>query len=349
MIILISKICKLFIITFLFFDYQFAQDIEIVSGGNERSFRLNLPSDSNDPMPLMIILHGLGETSAAWYGVASYTTNQGFATVRPESGTFLSNSGTGNVKLWNAILDTARFDDVLFISDVIDYMLTNYDFIDHDRIYVLGSSNGGYMAYRLACDLAYRITSFTSVTGNMFLDDDGLDCIDQDRDIPILHIHGTEDPINSYYPGGNGVDIIDDQYLTIIESIEFWSNYHQYDEMEIDTVLSDVSIRYTYSSDSAISNFEHIKVVGGGHIYFYGNSYGFSSTQEAIDYSLQYKLSDFIINQEDVNNDGLFNIEDINVVVDYLFDELPSNLSYDFNSDQTIDIFDLLIISDLIF
>jgi poly(3-hydroxybutyrate) depolymerase len=228
-------------------------------------------------------------------------------------------------------------------------MLTNYDFIDHDRIYVLGSSNGGYMAYRLACDLAYRITSFTSVIGNMFLDDDGLDCIDQDRDIPILHIHGTEDPINSYYPGGNGVDILDDQYLTIIESIEFWSNYHQYDEMEIDTVLSDVSIRYTYSSDSAISNFEHIKVVGGGHIYFYGNSYGFSSTQEAIDYSLQYKLSDFIINQEDVNDDGLFNIEDINVVVEYLFDELPSNLSYDFNSDQNIDIFDLLIISDLIF
>ena len=346
---LISKICKLLIITFLFFDYQFAQEIEIVSGGNERSFRVNLPSDTNDPIPLMIILHGLGETSAAWYGVASYTTNQGFATVRPESGTFLSNSGTGNVKLWNAILDTARFDDVLFISDVIDYMLTNYDFIDHDRIYVLGSSNGGYMAYRLACDLAYRITSFTSVIGNMFLDDDGLDCIDQDRDIPILHIHGTEDPINSYYPGGNGVDILDDQYLTIIESIEFWSNYHQYDEMEIDTVLSDVSIRYTYSSDSAISNFEHIKVVGGGHIYFYGNSYGFSSTQEAIDYSLQYKLSDFIINQEDVNDDGLFNIEDINVVVEYLFDELPSNLSYDFNSDQNIDISDLLIISDLIF
>ena len=346
---LISKICKLLIITFLFFDYQFAQEIEIVSGGNERSFRVNLPSDTNDPIPLMIILHGLEETSAAWYGVASYTTNQGFATVRPESGTFLSNSGTGNVKLWNAILDTARFDDVLFISDVIDYMLTNYDFIDHDRIYVLGSSNGGYMAYRLACDLAYRITSFTSVIGNMYLDDDGLDCIDQDRDIPILHIHGTEDPINSYYPGGNGVDILDDQYLTIIESIEFWSNYHQYDEMEIDTVLSDVSIRYTYSSDSAISNFEHIKVVGGGHIYFYGNSYGFSSTQEAIDYSLQYKLSDFIINQEDVNDDGLFNIEDINVVVDYLFDELPSNLSYDFNSDQNIDIFDLLIISDLIF
>ena len=53
-------------------------------------------------------------------------------------------------------------------------MLINYDFIDHDKIYVLGSSNGGYMAYRLACDLGYRIAAFTSIAGNMFLDNDGL-------------------------------------------------------------------------------------------------------------------------------------------------------------------------------
>ncbi len=127
----------------------------------------------------MIILHGLGETSALWYGVASYTANQGIATVRPESGTFLNNSGTGYVKLWNAILDSARYNDVQFISDIIDYMLINYDFIDHNRVYALGFSNGGYMAYRLACDLSSRIAVFTSVAGNMFLDDDGFDCIDQ--------------------------------------------------------------------------------------------------------------------------------------------------------------------------
>ena len=125
----ISIICKFLLIAFLFFESQFAQEIDIVSDGNERSFRVNLPNDTYDSVPLMIILHGLGETSASWYGVASYTTNQGFATVRPESGTFLSNSGTGNVKLWNAILDTARFDDVQFISDVIDYMLTNLSLI----------------------------------------------------------------------------------------------------------------------------------------------------------------------------------------------------------------------------
>ena len=346
---LIFRILKILIFASFLILFQYAQEVEIVSNGNERSFRINLPSESSDSLPMMIILHGLGETSASWYGVASYVANQGFVAVRPESGTFLDNSGTAYIKLWNAILDTARFDDVQFISDMIDYMLINYDSIDHNRIYVLGSSNGGYMAYRLSCDLSHRITAFTSVIGNMFLDDDGYDCTDQGRDIPILHIHGTEDPINSYYPGGNSVDIIGDQYLTIIESIEFWSNYHQYDLIEIDTILSDVSIRYTYSNNSASSNFEHVKVIGGGHIYFYGDNYGFSSTQEAIDYSLRYELPDFTLNHEDTNNDGIYNIEDINEVVNYLFDGFQNSSSYDFNSDQNFNIFDLLVLIDFIY
>lgn len=323
------------------------QQVEIDSNGDDRSFLINLPSDTNDPVPLVFILHGLGETGALWYNVASYIASQGIVTVRPESGTFLNNSGTGYVKLWNAILDSTRYDDVQFISDIIDYMLMNYDFIDYSKIYVLGYSNGGYMAYRLACDLGYRITAFSSVAGNMFLDDE-FDCIDQSRDIPIFHVHGTEDPINSYYPGGNGVDIIDDQYLTIVESIEFWSNYHQYDISEVDTILSNVSVRYTYTNDAVTSSFEHIKVIGGGHEYFYGEDFGFSSTQESIDYFLQFELSDFIINQEDTNGDGLYNTDDINIVVDYIFEQSQNSTSYDFNLDQNVDLFDVLILSDTI-
>ena len=324
------------------------QQVEIDSNGDDRSFLINLPSDTNDPVPLVFILHGLGETGALWYGVASYIASQGIVTVRPESGTFLNNSGTGYVKLWNAILDSTRYDDVQFISDIIDYMLMNYDFIDYSKIYVLGYSNGGYMAYRLACDLSYRITAFSSVAGNMFLDDE-FDCIDQSRDIPIFHVHGTEDPINSYFPGGNGVDIIDDQYLTIVESIEFWSNYHQYDISEVDTIFSNVSVRYTYTNDAVTSSFEHIKVIGGGHEYFYGEDFGFSSTQESIDYFLQFELSDFIINQEDTNGDGLYNTDDINIVVDYIFEQSQNSTSYDFNLDQNVDLFDVLILSDTIF
>ena len=104
----INLFTKLLLASILFSPFYIAQEIEIISDGNERSFRINLPSNTDGPVPLIFILHGLGENSASWYGVASYIKNQGFATVRPESGTFLSNTGSSYVKLWNAILDSNR-------------------------------------------------------------------------------------------------------------------------------------------------------------------------------------------------------------------------------------------------
>ena len=108
-------------------------------------------------------------------------------------------------------------------------------------------------------------------------------------------------------------------------------------------------MRYTHTNENTLSRFDHIKVIDGGHIYFFGDNYGFSSTQESINYSLQYELSDFIINQEDANGDGLFNFDDVNMLVDHLYQASPFNISYDFNSDQNISIFDVLILSDFIF
>jgi polyhydroxybutyrate depolymerase len=329
-----------------------SQEIEITSGVENRTFRINLPDDTSNHLSLIILMHGLGQTSASMYGPAIYFSNANFIAVRPQSGSYENSSGDGYTTLWNALVDTQKLDDVQFISDIIDYMLINYDFVDFNQIYAAGFSNGGYMAYRLSCNLSNRITAFGSVSGNMYLVDDGLDCIDQGREIPIIHIHGTDDIMNPYYPGGYGLfgdDIIGDQYLTIGESINFWSTYHQYDTIEIDTILTDVSIRYTYGSENLSSQFVHVKVEGGQHEWFYGDSYGFSSTQEILDFASQYELSNFIINFEDTNNDGLFNTDDINLVVESIIELEVGNTSYDFNFDQYIDVIDILILSDTIF
>ena len=90
-------------------------------------------------------------------------------------------------------------------------------------------------------------------------------------------------------------------------------------------------------------------IIGGGHYYFYGDSYGFSSSQEAIDFSTQYELSDFIANYEDKDDYGLFNLNDINAVIYYLLDMNDSNAQFDFNSDQNVDIFDVLTLCEFIY
>ena len=358
------KLFKFLLIISFFCETQFAQEVEILSNGNSRSFKIDFPSSIAEPTPMMILLHGLGETNSSNASIGSYFSDRGFVAVRPQSGNYPNSSGSGNTTLWNAILDSTRFDDVKFMSNIIDYMLINYDFIDHDKVYAAGFSNGGYMSYRLSCDLSHRIAAFGSVAGNMFLVDDGIDCIDQGRDIPIIHIHGTGDTFNPYFPGGYGVfgdDIIGDQYLTISESIDFWSNYHNYENMSIDTIQAEggfwwngsytetSSIKYSYESDSLESKFVHIKAENGGHVWFYGNAWGFSSTQEILDFTSQYKLSDFTVSIGDINDDGLITIEDIEVLIDQLFNSSVVDNISDINFDQKIDIFDILLLLEKTF
>jgi len=54
---LILKVFKILLVTLLLSSFQFAQEVEIISDGAERSFRVNIPSESSDSLPMMIILH----------------------------------------------------------------------------------------------------------------------------------------------------------------------------------------------------------------------------------------------------------------------------------------------------
>ena len=68
----------LIIYTISSYGTLFSQDIEIISEGEVRSFKVNIPDDTNDPLPLIILMHGLGETNSNMYGVANYFSNRNF-------------------------------------------------------------------------------------------------------------------------------------------------------------------------------------------------------------------------------------------------------------------------------
>jgi polyhydroxybutyrate depolymerase len=169
-----------------------------------------------------------------------------------------------------------------FIDVLIDSIAANYN-IDLDRIYACGMSNGGYMAYELACELSSKITAFGSVTGNFMLNSNQV--CDQDRDIPIIHIHGTADEVVNYYPPSF------DGSLTVGESIDYWSDYNNLTMETIDSINANVE-KYTYANESS-TRFVHFKVYGGGHAWFYGSYWGFHSSEELINFFLEYRLSDF--------------------------------------------------------
>ncbi|MEN9643843.1 MAG: hypothetical protein RL238_512 [Actinomycetota bacterium] len=88
-------------------------------------------------------------------------------------------------------------DDVAFIDALIDEMMADHH-IDADRVYVVGHSNGGFMAYPLACELSDRIAAVGLQAGGLMVDT----CAPE-RPVSLLHVHGRDDT-NVPLDGGRG-------------------------------------------------------------------------------------------------------------------------------------------------
>ena len=329
----------LYLLSVITFSLSFAQWFNINQEDVIRSYYMSYPNNAIGSTPLIINMHGFGSNAQEqqfYSEMDQIAHSENIAVVYPE--------GLNNA--WNVFTfwDGNSYDDVGFISAIIDDIAENFN-IDLNRVYACGMSNGGYMSYRLACDLSSKIAAFGSVTGNFMINTEENDCLDQDREIPIIHFHGTADEVVNYFPPSF------DGSLTVGESIDFWSDYNNLTTESVESINTNVEI-YTYSNESSTTKFVHYKVYGGNHEWFgstWAVNWGFNTSEELINYFLQYQLSDFIDNQVqgDLNNDGTVNILDIVVVVNLILSGNYDVLA-DLNSDGMNDILDLVAIVNII-
>ena len=88
-------------------------------------------------------------------------------------------------------------DDVRFIDNLLDTLFSNYP-IDTTRVYATGSSNGGMLCYRLACELSFRLAAIApNCCSQMYYP------CSPTNNIPIISFHSKVDPI-VFYDGGMG-------------------------------------------------------------------------------------------------------------------------------------------------
>lgn len=133
----------------------------------ERAYHLfTPPGDEKKPRPLVIVLHDSGgspQNIADVTGFSALAEKQGFLVAYP--------LGSGHVPTWNAgrccgYASRQNVDDVGFIEKMVADIRTKRN-IDNTRIYATGFSNGGMMAYRLACELSNRFAAVAPVAGAM--------------------------------------------------------------------------------------------------------------------------------------------------------------------------------------
>lgn len=162
--------------------------------------------DATKPAPLVLVLHGYGGTGAeqlGYYGLRAIADEAGFVVVAPD-GTV---DGTGR-RFWNATDTCCNFedkavDDVAYLVGLVEDVKKRRP-IDAKRVYVVGLSNGGSMAMRLACDAAPTFAAAVSQAGLFF--SDPARCVPKEP-VAFRHIHGTADKLVPYDGGPIGGSI----------------------------------------------------------------------------------------------------------------------------------------------
>lgn len=230
----------------------------IVHDGINRQFFIYQSSSYSGNTPVLFVLHGY-TSRALWImnysGFQSLADEFGFLIIYPQ-GTLLPSTGQThwNVGGWTTSSTT---DDVGFINSIIDFINDEYS-IDDKKVYSTGMSNGGYMSYKLACDLSSRIAAVASVTGSMTTQT--IDGCNPSHATPVAQIHGLQDTVVSYY--GNVWS------KPIEEVMDYWAEYNNCDaEPSTSEIFGDNGggINDVYSNCNNQTNVELFLMNNMGH------------------------------------------------------------------------------------
>jgi polyhydroxybutyrate depolymerase len=198
-------------------DYRFT----IQHDGLTRMYRVHVPAkvDPATPAPLLFALHGGGgnmdyQADDAHYGQIGKSEREGFVVVFPNG---FSKLKSGQLATWNAgdCCGAARdqnVDDVGFIRQVVAKLMRQMN-IDRKRIYATGMSNGGLMAYRLACEMSDVFTAIAPVAGT-----DNTRSCKPANPVAVLHIHARNDT-HVLFTGGAGPKAREKSVVTDFKSV----------------------------------------------------------------------------------------------------------------------------------
>ncbi|MFW6272896.1 MAG: alpha/beta hydrolase family esterase, partial [bacterium] len=157
--------------------------------GLERDYYVYVPSEVKEGAPLLMMLHGYAaiiEHFVERSDMKKLADRDKVILVYPE--------GTPALGLnhWNANLEYEDVDDVGFLTTLVNHLIEEYQ-VNENLIFVGGHSNGGFMAYTLACEANDTFKGFMSVSGLM--SGETWDTCNVKEETNIFHFHGTDDMI----------------------------------------------------------------------------------------------------------------------------------------------------------
>ncbi len=258
-------------------------DAVVVEELGERTYSAVLPNgyDPTVPAPLVVMLHGYTDISSnpdvplppeamdAYFGLSDVTRQKGAILAMPLG----SEDNLFGKYFWNATdvccdINNQDTNDIGYLHAVVTDLEAQYA-IDPKRIFVVGHSNGGFMANRLACDSAGRFAGIVSLAGMPFLDP--ADCL-ASAPIAMLHVHGDADEVVPYAGGEPyGIKYLDDA-PGAVAAADLWADknhcasYSEADPIDLDVELAGAeTTRRVYEGCEANGATELWTIQGGAH------------------------------------------------------------------------------------
>ena len=228
----------------------------IIVDGVTRSFEYRLVGENSTK--LVIALHGGGDSVASFEAYSEImeeaSETKGFGVIYPQ--------GIGNH--WNdgRAASGSTADDVSFIRNLI----SRYKDRGYSKFYLIGMSNGGLMAQRMACEMPAELEGIVvvSATQSTYLQ---TECVDNATALKTMFIYGDSDPIfnsNGTITPNRGT------HIGMSATAEYWLGRNGCDEtMTLEKTLDDVDDDQTsvdfYRGDGCAQAVKYLDVVGGGH------------------------------------------------------------------------------------
>lgn len=180
-----------------------AHQVTFDSDGISRTYTIYLPKgyDATRTYPVLLGFHG-GFGSAEQFEQSSRLDEKadtyGFIVVYGQGTSW----GRIGAPVWNAgdccgqaVTSQKNVDDVGYVRKVIQRVGSEY-WIDTQRVYATGMSNGAMLSHRLACEASDVIHGVAAVSGTIQVSR----CAPSQR-VPVLMMQGTDDP-RVLYSGG---------------------------------------------------------------------------------------------------------------------------------------------------
>jgi len=184
---------------------------------------------------------------------------------------------------WNSGTTASQVDDIGFLEELTNFIQIQYS-VDPDRIFVGGISNGGFMAYKLACEKTEIFKAMASVIGTM--SKYSWDSCSPSRPISVLQISSLDDdvvPISGIelnewgWGGAPEMDVI----------INFWKEFNQANN-EHQNNINDYTQSFHYKDGINSSQVWYYKVDELGHDLPKENKHGINVADKFWEFFSQF-------------------------------------------------------------